>query len=317
MRWGSLLAGRPLPMPCHVPVDDPLPIVRWMRDVLQAGAMPLLVGYSSPIVRLCRAAREAGLDLPGAQFSLDGEPLTQARLDAIRQIGADGTPTYATSETGRMAEGCLGLREVDEVHFLSDLHGLIQPGPHGAGPGLPPAALLISSLRSSAPFILLNVSMGDQAIVSERTCGCPFERLGWTTHLHAIRSYEKLTAAGMTFLDTDVIRVLEEVLPARFGGAPTDYQLVEDEAADGSPRLALLVHPQVGPLPPEAVAQTFLAAIAGGSGSERIMGIVWRDAGLLRVERRPPVATATGKILHLHSASPDRPTPSTPEGPLD
>lgn len=33
----------------------------------------------------------------------------------------------------------------------------------------------------------------------------------------------------MTFLDTEVIRVLEEVLPARFGGSPTDCQLVEDD----------------------------------------------------------------------------------------
>jgi hypothetical protein len=57
--------------------------------------------------------------------------------------------------------------------------------------------------------------------------------LGWTTHLRDIRSQEKLTAGGMTFLDTDLIRVLEEVLPARFGGAPTDYQLVEEEAEEG------------------------------------------------------------------------------------
>ncbi len=71
--------------------------------------------------------------------------------------------------------------------------------------------------------------MGDQAVVSERACGCPYQQLGWTTHLHGIRSFEKLTAAGMTFLDTDVIRVLEEVLPGRFGGIPSDYQLVEEE----------------------------------------------------------------------------------------
>jgi hypothetical protein len=54
----------------------------------------------------------------------------------------------------------------------------------------------------------------------------------------------------MTFLDTDVIRVLEEELPARFGGTPTDYQLLEEEADDGQPRLQLLVHPRVGPLNP-------------------------------------------------------------------
>src|SRR5262249_43576160 len=230
-RWGSLLAGRPLPMPWHVPVACPLPIARWMSAELREGARPLLVGYSSPVVRLCLAARTVGLDLAGAQFSLDGEPLTRARLDVIRQTGADGVPTYATSETGRMAEGCLSPAEVDEVHFLSDLHGVIQPGSDG-GPELPSNTLLLSSLRASATFVLLNVSMGDQATMSERSCGCPLERFGWTTHLHDIRSREKLTAAGMTFLDADVIRVLEEVLPARFGGAPTDYQLVEDEGPD-------------------------------------------------------------------------------------
>jgi hypothetical protein len=244
-RWGSLLAGRPLPMPRHVPVADPLPIARWMSAELRKGARPLLIGYSSAVVRLCLAARAAGLDLAGAQFSLDGEPLTRARLDVIRQAGADGVPTYATSETGRMAEGCLGPAEADEVHFSTDLHGVIQPGTD-AGPDLPSNTLLLSSLRSSATFVLLNVSMGDQATVSERACGCPLERLGWTTHLHDIRSQEKLTAAGMTFLDTDVIRVLEEVLPARFGGAPTDYQLVEDEGAEGLPRVALIVHPPSG-----------------------------------------------------------------------
>jgi hypothetical protein len=44
---------------------------------------------------------------------------------------------------------------------------------------------------------------------------------------------------------------------------------------------------------------------------------VWRDAGLLRVERRPPVATETGKVLHLHSTSSSRPAPSSPAGAPD
>jgi hypothetical protein len=145
--------------------------------------------------------------------------------------------------------------------------------------------------------------MGDQAVVSDQTCGCPLERFGWTTHLHTIRSFEKLTAAGMTFLDVDVVHVLEKVLPGHFGGAPTDYQLVEDEGADGLPRIALIVHPSIGPVPAEEMAQAFLTAIGTGSRAERMMGIVWRDAGLLRVERRPPVTTESGKILHLHSMS--------------
>jgi hypothetical protein len=136
--------------------------------------------------------------------------------------------------------------------------------------------------------------------VVRRACGCPLERLGWTTHLHTIRSDEKLTAGGMTFADADVIRVLEEVLPARFGGGPTDYQLLEEEVAGGRPRLRLLANPALGPLDAAAVAEAFLSAVGRGSGAQRVMALQWRQAGLLRVERRPPLATRSGKILHLH-----------------
>ena len=106
----------------------------------------------------------------------------------------------------------------------------------------------------------------------------------------------------MTFLDTDVIRVLEVELPARFGGAPTDYQLVEEEAADGQPRVRLLVHPGIGPLDTNDVADAFLTAIGSRSPSEQLMEIFWRDAGLFRVERQVPMSTAAGKIMHLHLA---------------
>jgi hypothetical protein len=185
------------------------------------------------------------------------------------------------------------------MHALTDMHALVQPGPSGRASHFPATALLLTSLRPTTPFLLLNVSMGDQAELTRRTCGCPLERLGWTTHLQTVRSFEKLTAGGMTFFDTDVIRVLEKGLPARFGGRPTDYQLVEETAA-GQPRLRLLVHPSVGPLDENEVADIFLALIGGGSGSKRVKELQWRQAGVLQVERRPPMATASGKSLHLH-----------------
>jgi hypothetical protein len=105
----------------------------------------------------------------------------------------------------------------------------------------------------------------------------------------------------MTFLNSDIIRVLEEVLPAHFGGGPTDYQLVEEEAVDGDgqPKLRLLVRPSLGPLDESAVVEAFLAAIGGGSGVERVMELQWRQTNWLRVERRAPLSTAAGKILHL------------------
>jgi phenylacetate-coenzyme A ligase PaaK-like adenylate-forming protein len=241
--------------------------------------------------------------LDGVVLTAASEPITAARLATIHRTGASCWPQYSSVETGVVGRGCLAAEAPDEVHVHEDRLALIQPDPAALPSGLTAGALLITSLRRTATaLIFLNVSMGDVAELNRRRCGCPLERLGWTIHLHGIRSIEKLTAAGMTFLDSDVIRVLEEVLPSRFGGGPTHYQLVEEEDTDGQPGLRLLVHPAVGPLSSEAVAEAFLAAIGAGRGAQRIMSVAWRDARLLRVERRTPLATASGKILHLHAS---------------
>ena len=80
----------------------------------------------------------------------------------------------------------------------------------------------------------------------------------------------------MTFLDVDVIHVLERVLPERFGGGPTDYQLVEEEGVDGAPHLSLLVDPRIGPVSSDAVSETFLTAIGDGRGAEKVMSLAWQ-----------------------------------------
>jgi hypothetical protein len=148
--------------------------------------------------------------------------------------------------------------------------------------------------------VLLNVSLGDQAVIDRRRCGCPLEELGWTTHLHTIRSHEKLTVAGMTLLDADAISALEETLPARFGGAATDYQLREEEDAHGRPTLVLVVSPRIGPVDSVAMIAAFLAAVGARAGAARMAERLWRDAGLLRIERRRPTVGASGKVLHRH-----------------
>jgi hypothetical protein len=144
--------------------------------------------------------------------------------------------------------------------------------------------------------------MGDRAIVASGACNCPVETLGWSRRLHTVRSYEKLTVGGMTVLDSDVIRLLEEVLPARFGGAPTHYQLVEDHVGGRGPRLRLVVAPAVGPVDEMKVVDAFLEAVSAGSDTAAVMASAWREAGEVRVERRAPFVTDSGKILHLHAA---------------
>jgi hypothetical protein len=115
-----------------------------------------------------------------------------------------------------------------------------------------------------------------------------------------VRSFEKLTGEGMTFLDTDVVRVLEDVLPAEIGGAPTDFQLVEHEDDLGRARLRLLVHPRLGELDEDHVREVFLRALEARDAATGVMGMLWRDAGLLSVVRAAPRATGAGKIQHLH-----------------
>jgi hypothetical protein len=300
LHWGSRLTGVPLPRPEHVPFDATGPILEWLTDTLRSGAVPHLVAYTSGIVRVCQAARDAGIDLTGSKAMAAGEPLTSARLATIRRAGVAVTPIYASIDSGVVGKGCVSPAVADEVHVFHDLLAIIQPSAPDEDHGLPDQALLVSSLRDTAPLTLVNVSLGDQGTLTERHCTCPLEGLGWTSHLHTIRSFEKLSAGGMTFLDADLIQVIEEILPARFGGTPADYQLVEAEAAGGTPSLRLLVHPGVGCVDETAVVEAFLSAIGGGSGIQRVMGTMWRDARLLTVARRPPLRTPSGKILHLH-----------------
>jgi hypothetical protein len=284
----------------HVPLHDPGPILAWLGRVRRSGGTPHLKTFTSSAVRLCEAARAARADLRGVRLTVTGEPLTGARLAVMADTGAEVAPDYGSTESGQIGEPCVAPAAPDDLHLCDDLHAVVQPGDGGPGRGLPPRALLLTSLRTTAPLVLLNVSLGDEADLVARACGCPMDGYGFPRHLERVRSFEKLTSEGMTFLDADVSRILETVLPARFGGGPTHYQIVDEDDARGRPGLRLLVDPAVGAVDPAAVATAFLDALGAGSGADRIMAAVWRDAGLLRVERRAPYVTGSGKILHVH-----------------
>jgi hypothetical protein len=302
LRLAAGLAGVRLPLPTHAPLDDPQPVLCWLAEVLGDGATPEILGYPSAMLRLAETALRAGVRLDGFEVITGGEPITSGRVAVMRRAGMRVFPRYAVIEAGLVAEGCLRPDGPDDVHVVSDLVALIQPDAAVPPQALPPGALLVSTLRPSAPFMLLNVSLGDAAILDRRPCDCALAALGWAARLRTIRSFEKLTAEGMTFLDADVAQVLEEALPARFGGRPGDYQLVEEERPDGRACLRLLVHPEVGRIDPQAVVDAFLSALGPAGGAAGIMAEVWRDADLLTVERRIPETTVSGKVLHLHRA---------------
>ena len=310
LRWAAWRAGIRLPSPEIVRLSDPLPIIDWMSEVLRSGGTPYMHASVSCATRICQTAVDSGFSLNGVQFAIGAEPITAARLALIQSSGARAHPHYSSADSGHLGRGCTTPEVADEVHVVRNRYAVIQPG-IDSNPDFPSDALLVTSILPKTRLILLNVSLGDQAVMTSRQCGCPFQELGWTTHLHTIRSFEKLTACGMTFHHADVIRVLEDTLPSTFGGRATDYQLVDDDYVGGSPRVRLLVHPRIGVIDTRAVRQTFLDAIGHGSGVQRVMMMVWRDAGLPIVEREAPRVTAGGKILHVHRArkmehAPDR-----------
>ena len=294
--WSAWASGVRLPALEPVALRDPLPIARWMAEVRRRGAVPHLWAAPSAALRLSQAAEREGIDLSGCAFTLTGEPLTAARLEGVRRTGASAVPDYGCAESGGpLSYGCLAPSAADEVHFFDDLHALIV----STGGGLPSGSLLLTSLRPTAPFLLLNVSMGDRAVVGRRDCGCALERLGWRIHLHTIRSDQKLTAGGLTLLDIDVVPVLAETLPRRFGGGPDDYQLIEDETSEGHARLRLQVAPSVGPIDESSLTAVFLQALASASPTASLMAAQLGAGGFLTIERRMPTASASGKVLHL------------------
>jgi hypothetical protein len=301
LRLGSAVAGVALPGPTLAPFDDPTPIVSWLQGELDAGRTPHVWTLVSSAVVVCGAAVERGVDLRGVRFTAGGEPTTAARRAAIEAAGATALPRMGTTETDIVSYACSAPRAPDDMHFFEDRLAVIQPGADVEDLPLRPAALLLTTLLHTAPLQLLNVSLGDQAGLERRACDCGLEREGWTLHLQEVRSFEKLVAGGVTMLDVDVDRVLEEVLPARFGGRAIDYQLLERlDGEGGRPEVTLLAHPALGSIDERALADAFLEAIGNGAGGDRMTELQWRSAGVVRVARLPPRRTASGKILHLH-----------------
>ncbi len=292
------LSGRPLPTPTFIGLQDPGGLADWLGNRVKEGVSVCVTTYASSAVRICLAAKEKGIPLPGVCFITLGEPFTETKQRAIEAVGAFGLVRYAFTEGGILGYGCVNPRVPDDLHFFSNSYGLIQRSREMGDSGLWVDAFSVTCLFPAAPKVLLNVESGDYGIVERRGCGCRLGGWGLTTHLARIRSFEKLSAEGMTFIQVNLLRVLEEVLPACFGGTSADYQLLEEERENGIPRLFLIVSPEVALTDEESVRRTFIEELRRNGGFERAE--TWRRAGTVEIKRQWPIATKAGKILPLH-----------------
>ena len=240
------------------------------------------------------------MDLTGASFMVGGEPLTEAKLKEIESAGAKVFSVYGIMETGVVGYGCTNKTAIDEVHLNKDTIAMIQYPKQVPHAEASVNAFLFTTLLPSAPKILLNVESGDYGVAETRQCGCKLEQLGFTEHIYNIRSFDKLTGEGMTFIGTDLINIIEKILPAKYGGYSTDYQILEEEDEQGHTRLSILISPGVGMINDDELIQTVLTELSSGIDTNRMMTRIWSQANIFRVIRMQPFITGRGKLLPLH-----------------
>ena len=296
------LFGAPIPWPEPVPLDQAIVVARWASEMVKAHGACAIRTHVSKALRACIAAREAGLDLTGATFAGGGEPPTPAKVREITRTGARWVPSYFFVEAGGVGLGCARPADGNDLHFLKDSLALIQHPRQVPGWGVSVDAFHFTTLLPTAPKLMLNVQSDDYGLIEHRSCGCLLESYGYTEHLRHIRSYRKLTGEGVTLVGSEMVQILEEVLPARFGGSPLDYQLLEEEDDGGFTKLSLVVSPRVELADETKVIEVVLEALGRSSAAADIARAIWSQARTLRVKRMEPVWTARGKLMPLHLA---------------
>jgi hypothetical protein len=293
-------ARRKLPWPAFGAEAGVAAVARWLAESRARGRPGVLDTSASGAAHVCICARDSGLDISGSVFRVGGEPYTAAKAALVDSAGAWAVNRYAATDLGDAGLGCALASQPDDMHLLVDKMLALQR-PKSLGPVTVPA-LVFSSLHPNSRKILLNVESGDYGTLEERSCGCLLGQIGFSTHVTDLYGYDKLTSEGVNFLGADLYTLVEHLLPARFGGHATDYQLLEQEDQQGRSRVAVLVAPAVGAIDERAVIDCVVEALSALDGPHRgpLMASQWRQAETLRVLRREPLASGDRKVLPLH-----------------
>jgi hypothetical protein len=295
----SYLVRQPFPWPRYAPPDQGIVLARWLADQKRRGTPGFVDASVSGATRICIAATENGIDISGSIFRVGGEPLTEAKAKIIVATGSRVITRYQMVETGIIALGCANPAAVDDMHVVMEKIVVVQRDKVVGSGGETVPALVYTSLQPTCQTIMLNAESGDYGNLEERDCGCPLGELGYSLHLSGIRGYDKLTSDGVTFLGSELYRLVDEVLPAKFGGHATDYQLVEEEVG-GIPKVSIVVSERVGVIDEPAVIAAVLAELRRHYTIGPLMADQWRDGQVLRVVRREPYTSGGRKILPLH-----------------
>jgi len=307
------LFGASWSKPQYVMLRSAEKITLWIVEMLKQKGACCVISTPSNALRICRVAKEKGVDLRGAKFLVEAEPLTEIKLKEILDTGATALSIYWNTEVGIIGGSCPNTTaEGGGVHVAKDRIAVIHHERVVENAGVSVDAFLFSSLLPAAPRILLNVECEDYGSIKSGHCECELDDLGLTDRIYNIRSFGWFRAEGTRIFGIDLLKVIDEVLPAKFGGSPTDYQMLEEEDRHGFTRVVVVVSPSIGPVDENALITEVLNTLRNGLGyhrheTYRETAEFWSQAGTLQVRRVEPTNAIKKKLLPLHIQSNKQP----------
>jgi len=221
--------GCRIPWPKVIPDNDFSPVAQLVARLRKEGVASLVSGPVSAAARLAGAALDRKLDIEGTLFLVSGESLTEGKGAVIARAGGAAYARYGMSEMGFAGHACRAMKMENCVHLYSNAVAAITHRRRAALAEIDVDSLLFTTLLESAPYIFINFEVDDSGVLGQTDCDCEFSRAGMKCCIREVASFGKMTGHGVTILGTDLVRLLEQILPARLGGHPGDYQLVERE----------------------------------------------------------------------------------------
>jgi hypothetical protein len=312
--WGTNLIffisnfyGKPIVKPEFVDLNNAQKIAKWASQILEYYPNCVIYTFATSALRIALASKEKNINIKGARFFVTGEPLTIQKKKEILDTGAQVVPVYGISEAGVIAAGCNfphNSISPDHCHIYKDTIAIIKHHLKIPAYDIAVNAFLFSTILYESPKLLLNVGMGDYGNIDKVIGDCELNKIGFDYTVSNIRSYEKMTGEGVTFVDTDFITILEKELPSRFGGTSSDYQLTEEEDGNGINHLNLIINPEIKNIKDEDVLYAFVTLLKNAENSPESWAQsgaeMWNSAKTIRIKRAMPVSTKSGKILPFH-----------------
>jgi len=292
----DIVMGDELPRSCYLSPQQAETIIEDIIKLRRKYYFCSIHTWVGLAVNICSKAKDLGVKLDGVYFFVTGEHLSGARRKEIESSGAKVVISYYFTEAGIVGCKCKeDLHYPDCIHLFNDSLAVITHNKILQQDGIKVLALLFTNFHPHSPKIMFNTENGDYGSIVSSHCNCSLSRMGFNTLIYNIRSFEKITAIGMSLLKTDLIDIVEVKLPARFGGASCDYQIYCPREETNT--LSIIISPDVGNVDCNLVKEFFLSLLKEKS---IVAFNVWKNSDVVDILRKYPIRTGRGKLLSVY-----------------